>query len=325
MSKDKEIKEEMNSSDYLNKYLEQTDVSASKEESSSSDSPTKEPEKVMIKGSVDKNYNFIEFTKDILPLSMFYEEGTKILIRKAEIKEIQAFSMVNNQFFYDVIDKMNSMIASCVRIKKPNGEITSYLDLKDGDRYFIIFLIRELTFGKSNQYFRSFACDCGEEVKIEMSKENFEFFEMNEEIVDFFDEEEKAFVFETVNGDVFKLAPPNIGIQKSFSDYIMDEIRNKREPNLSFLKIIPFTIVNRNNITEDGIKKKLKDFQNSDIINEDSFQFLNGAVNKMLFGIRYFKKTCSCGVELKKEFSLPNKISELFVEEDGFNKFIKRK
>ena len=326
--KNKESKELKDSSEYIEKYLQETDVSSKvnyTDENDEDNSESENREKVLLKGSESKKHNFIEFSSDILPLSIFYDEGTKILVRKADIKEIQAFSMVNDKFYYDIIDKMNSMIASCVRIKTPSGEIKSYLNIKDGDRFFLIYLIRELTFNKGNNVKRDVECDCGNNVSINMHRDKFNFFEIDDKIKEYFDESEKAFYFETINDEVFKIAPPTIGIQKSFNDYIIEQIKEKKEVNLSFLKIIPFTLINRTNISEDGIKKKLKDFQNSDKMDDDSFQFLNSAIDKMLFGIKSVSTTCDCGIKIEKDFSLPKKVSSLFVKEDAFNKFIKKK
>ena len=56
----------------------------------------------------------------------------------------------------------------------------------------------------------------------------------------------------------------------------------KKKMNMSFLKIIPFTLYDRNSITQEGIEAKLEEFQKMD---DMSFQFLNSAVEKLTFGI----------------------------------------
>ena len=74
-------------------------------------------------------------------------------------------------------------------------------------------------------------------------------------------------------------------------------------------------------ITNDGIKSKLKEFQQMDDI---SFQFLNSAVSKMTFGIKELKKQCnSCGVEVHTDMTFPNGASGIFVIHDAFESFIK--
>jgi hypothetical protein len=123
-----------------------------------------------------------------------------------------------------------------------------------------------------------------------------------------------------VNGKSFELTPPNIGLQKAFTDYIVKENNEKRTPNLSFLKIIPFIMSGRVSITYDGIKAKVKEFEEIDDI---SFQFLNAAVNKMTFGLKELKGICECGEEVHTDMTFPNGASGIFVISDAFDAYIK--
>ena len=75
----------------------------------------------------------------------------------------------------------------------------------------------------------------------------------------------------------------------------------------------------RTSITYDGIKAKLKDFEQMDDI---SFQFLNAAVGKMTFGIKELVKVID-GQEVRAEMQFPNGASGIFVVHDAFEAFIK--
>ena len=102
-------------------------------------------------------------------------------------------------------------------------------------------------------------------------------------------------------------------------DYIIKENAEKKSPNLSFLKIIPFMLNGRTSITYDGIKAKLDEFQNMDDI---SFQFLNAAVGKMTFGVKELVKVID-GQEVRAEMQFPNGASGIFVIHDAFEAYIK--
>jgi hypothetical protein len=116
------------------------------------------------------------------------------------------------------------------------------------------------------------------------------------------------------------LAPPTIGLQKSFTEYIIKENSEKRKPNLSFLKIIPFMLIDRNSISLDGIKAKVLEYEKMDDI---SFQFLNSAVQKMSFGIEKLRKKCNtCGLEVTTDMTFPDGASTIFVVHDAFDQFI---
>jgi hypothetical protein len=262
------------------------------------------------------------FNMDIreLPCGQFYPTGTLFMVRPAQVKEIQAYSMVDDNNFYDIVEKMNDMMQACVRIKYPDGKVASYLEIKDQDRLFLVFLIRELTFQQGNSLAVTAKCGCGEDVKIELNRKSFVFHEIDEKLEKFFSQSSKTYNFKTVNGKSFELTPPNIGLQKAFTDYIVKENNEKRTPNLSFLKIIPFIMSGRVTITYDGIKAKVKEFEEIDDI---SFQFLNAAVNKMTFGLKELKGICECGEEVHTDMQFPNGASGIFVISDAFDAYIK--
>ncbi len=262
------------------------------------------------------------FNMDIreLPCGQFYPTGTLFLVRPAQVKEIQAYSMVDDNNFYDIVEKMNDMLQACVRIKYPDGKMGSYLEIKDQDRLFLIFLIRELTFQQGNSLAASARCGCGNEVKIELGRSTFSFYETDEKLEKYFNHSTRSFQFKTINGKSFEITPPNIGLQKSFTDYIIKENNEKRSPNLAFLKIIPFLMSGRTSITYDGVKTKLKEFEEMDDI---SFQFLNAAISKMTFGIQELKKQCECGEEVRTDMQFPDGAAAIFVISDAFDAYIK--
>ena len=229
--------------------------------------------------------------------------------------------MVDDTNYYDIIEKMNDMLSSCVRIKYTDGTIGSYLDIKDADRYYLIFLIRELTFQKGNTLSSKAKCSCGKEEDIELLIVNFKKYDVDEKIRNFFDPKNACFRFELTNNKIFLVSPPTIGIQKSFTEYIVRQNLEKKKPNLSFLKIVPFLLVGKTSITQDEIKNELDKFEKLDDI---SFQFLNSAVEKMNFGIEKLIKLCQCGLEIHTKMTFPDGPSAIFIIHDAFDKFIKK-
>lgn len=303
----------MSEEEYLKKHLGQVEKSTA-----NSDIPFVEQPKIDNTRTTDLQY----FNFDIkeLPCGDFYPSGTVFMVRPAQVKEIQSYSMVDDQNFYDIVEKMNDILQSCIRIKYSDGKMGSYLDVKDQDRLFLIFLIRELTFQQGNSLTVTTKCGCGTELQLELKRDNFSFHKIDEKLDRYFSNSTRSYHFNTINGKEFELTPPNIGLQKAFTDYIVKENNEKRTPNLSFLKIIPFMLSGRTSITYEGIKSKLKEFEEIDDI---SFQFLNGAVSKMTFGIKELKKTCSCGEEVHTDMQFPNGASGIFVIHDAFEAYIK--
>jgi len=313
----KEMETNLTEEEYLRKHLE------SLEQNKNTDpvqSAPKQQTTVKVEQSKASDLHYFAFDTKEFPCGIFYPPGSTIQVRAAQVKEIQAYSMVDDNNFYDIVEKMNDMLSSCVRIKHMDGTIGSYLDLRDPDRYYLIFLIRELTFQKGSVLTTKVNCSCGLETPIELRRQNFKFYDPSERILEFFDPASSSFRFEIKTGQVFNLAPPTIGVQKSFTEYIVKENAEKRKPNLSFLKIIPFMLPERNSITIEGIKAKLEDFQKMDDI---PFQFLNSAVEKLTFGIEKLQSQCQCGLEIHTDMIFPNGPSAVFVVHDAFEQFIK--
>ena len=312
MSKEQEMSEE----DYLKRHLQ--DQETGKNQNNFNDNTI--TQKPVVEGSRVSDLQYFNFDIRELPCGQFYPAGTLFMVRPAQVKEIQAYSMVDDANFHDIVEKMNDMLQSCVRVKYSDGRIGSYMDIKDQDRLFLVFLIRELTFQSGNSLSVNAKCSCGEEVAIELKKENFVFHEIDSKLEKFYNRSTGSYNFKTVNGKSFELTPPNIGLQKAFTDYILKENSDKKSPNLAFLKIIPFMMGGRNSITYDGVKAKLKEFEEMDDI---SFQFLNAAVGKMTFGIKELKKVCACGEEVRTDMQFPNGASSIFVIHDAFEAYIK--
>jgi len=136
---------EMSEEDYLKRHLH--DLESAKAPQAMN---TDIPQKATVENTRVTDLQYFNFDIRELPCGDFYPAGTLFMVRPAQVREIQAYSMVDDQNFYDIVEKMNDMLQSCVRVKYSDGKIGSYLDIKDQDRLFLVFLIRELTFQQGN-------------------------------------------------------------------------------------------------------------------------------------------------------------------------------
>lgn len=271
-------------------------------------------------------YSLIDI--NLLPGSRFYEIGTKISIRSAKVSEIQAYSVVDDENFVDITEKMNELLSRNVLFVYPDGKKGTYRDLKDADRMFIIFMIRELTFQGGNTLTKEVQCNsCNNEFIIpfrstsnNQGPSTFELHEPNLKIEKFWNKEERC--YELIHNNVsWKLGAPTIGIQEDFYEEIKRNVNSDKKPNVSFMKIMPYLLYDRSSITPEGIKKKLKDY--NDMNDLKLFSGLNAIVNNMTLGIKGLTHKCKeCGTEVHTEMTFPFGASNLFELTDILDSFI---
>jgi hypothetical protein len=275
--------------------------------------------------SVPSN-EYLAIPLEILPCGIFYKPGTKISLRSAKVQEVQAYSVVDDNNYLDITEKMNQILSSCIKYTYHNGTQGSYKDLRDGDRLFLIFMIRELTFPGGKSLSKDVTCDnCGNEFKMELRatssdkvQKSFVNYDMPGKLAKFFDPQDRVFVFK-IDGVDYRLAPPTIGIQEIFFGDIKNKVQTEKNPNVAFLKLASFLLHDRNKMSEDGIKAKEQEFKNLPM---KTFQILNQAVNQMTFGIKEMKNSCtSCGLEVHTDMAFPAGASTIFVIPDAFDEY----
>lgn len=281
----------------------------------------------------DPNREFMLIPLDLLPCGNFYKNGTKIAIRGAKVHEVQDYSIVDDKNYIDITDKMNGILKSCVRFTHPSGSKGDYKNIKDADRLYLIFMIRELTFPGGKNLTKEITCPhCKNEFPVEFRATNSETkpktfinYEMPEKLNKFFDQYERVYKIPLKdskgNPIEYRLAPPTIGLQEVLFGDIKQKVQLEKEPNVSFLKIIPFQMHDKTDITAEGIKAKEQEYRKMDMT---TFQILNQVVNQMLFGIKELKTECpECGGEVRTDMSFPEGASSLFVIPDAFEQLIR--
>ena len=268
---------------------------------------------------------FLNVDLNTLPGSIFYKKGTRILIRSASVTEIQAFSVIDENSPIDILDGINNLLKSCIKYFQPNGNLGSYKDVKDCDKIFLIFMIRELTFQANNTLSKTIECDfCKSEVVIPYRatpssiQRTFINYEINDKLVKYYDSDEAAIAL-NINGTIWHLAPPTIGLSECFIKDIKDKVQSGDATNRAFLTIIPYTMIGANSISIDGIKAKLKQFKSLD---GDTFQILNKTIKLMVFGINKLSMKCTnCEAEVLTDFVFPCKLADFLVDSSLLEKY----
>lgn len=295
--------------------------------------PVSEKKEIKVKESVVNAYNYDSskyeeiFISD-LPMDFMYPKGSKILLRPCTVKEIQDFSTYDKANPFDFKYKLNDIIENCIIFQKPDGTLSSYLDIMDGDRIWLIYMIREKTFPKGRVLTAkvSYKTDDGETKNevIEIGRATIDIWR-NENIMQYFDEDKKAFVFHTeLREEPFIVAPPTLGLKNCFDQYFEQKIGNKKVDlkDAPFFKYAPYLKPHITYMSYEEMEAFQKWFEND--ISPDEYSFLFDLVNNHLkIGIRGLKKNMG-GSTLRSPRIYPDEWSTIFIIPNAFTLFNKK-
>lgn len=295
--------------------------------------PPVEKKEIKVKENISNSYEydpskFEEIYIDDLPLSFMYPIGAKISIRPCTVKEIQNFSTYDKNNPFDFKYKLNDILENCVVYHNPDGTISSYLNIMDGDRIWLIYMIREKTFpaGKILTAKVDYKNELGEEKSeiIEIRRENIDIWK-NEEIMDFYDSESNTFIFNTeLRDESFIISAPTIGLKNCFDQYFEQKIGKKtaRIKDAPFFKIAPYLKPNISYMSYEELENFEKWFEEK--ITPDEYSFLLDLVNNHLkIGIRGLKKNMGNSI-LRSPRIYPDEWSTIFIVPAAFKLFIKK-
>ena len=111
------------------------------------------------RSTVVEEIGWIRLKPETLPSQgIFYPQGTEITIRAASAGEIRHWSTLDEDDLLSLDDALNRVAEKCCRIKFPTM-MGSFKDIKEIDRFFIVFAIREFTFKRGeNNLTTTFKC-----------------------------------------------------------------------------------------------------------------------------------------------------------------------
>lgn len=253
----------------------------------------------------------------------FYPDGTTLEIRAAQALEIRHFSTIDENDPLDMDDKLNMIIDKCLRMRFPDRHAT-WKDLKEEDRFYLIFAIRDITFiNGENKLFMTLKCgrECGGDgtynEKVELAKENFEYYQIEDKLMEFYDENERCFVIDSPKVGTIRMYIPSLGITTFIKNYIRKKVRDNEYYDKAFLKIAPFVFADHRTVTDKTYQAKVQES-----IGYSPLQL--AAMIRMAEMIRFGVKTeilrpCKqCGVEVRTPLNFPGGVKSLFLSSDPF-------
>ena len=176
--------------------------------------------------------------QDLPTQGLFYPEGAEVAIRAAVGAEIRHWSSLNEEDLSNLDDMLNYILERCCTFKVP-GKVTSYKDLKEVDRFYVILAIREYTFIKGENKLQ---VKVSENDKIDVRKEMIDYIKFDERLMKYYDPDKRCFAFRFKSGKEMIVDIPSIGVVSWLKNYINRKRQAQQPIDSDFVNFAPFLI-----------------------------------------------------------------------------------
>lgn len=249
---------------------------------------------------------------------LFYPEDIDIKIRAAQAEEIRHWSAMDEEDPNSIINHLNDIVASCVRVSsQSSNKFSSHKDLCDEDRFAVMMAIRALTFPKGeNELAFDQGCDnCGETTKFTIAKDTVVNDEPHPDIMKYYSEDDREFVVKTKDYGEIRLKSPKLGVMQRVKDYV-NNLRSQRvEPDQTFVKLLPYMVDDWRGLNREGIQQKYFEYRKFDA--HLLSLFLKLTEWAYTGPTQHLRTECeSCGEEARAQFRFPGSIKDLFLISD---------
>lgn len=242
----------------------------------------------------------------------FYPNGAQIAIRAASVGEIRHWSTIDENDLLGMDDMINYIIEKCCQMKVP-GAVANWKDIKEVDRLYLLFAIREYTFkdGENKIYVPG-----NEGERIEVRKEMIGYFKLDDQLRKYYNHEKKCFNFTTKGGESFELHLPSIGVTSFIKGYVRTKQQQQQKVDGSFVKFASFLFPEYRTITTQTYEKAVQD---SSMWSLSKLSVLTGVVDMLAAGIdpKVTYKTPG-GAELEAPLNFQGGIKSIFIISDIF-------
>lgn len=251
----------------------------------------------------------------------FYRNDLQISIRAARVAEIRDFSTMDENNLFDVDEKLNNILATCVKVEFA-GRRGSYKDLLEEDRLFIILSVRELSFktGENKLIMKANCRSCSHENEYELKTTTLQYYDSSE-LSKYYDDEMKAFTFSTKTEGGVVMCPPTIGVMRTITDFIKNKEGKKEKWDKSFLQILPYLHREWRGFDDKAIFQMNIEFNGW---SEKKFSIVYRLAEKMRIGVKQeLNMLCTnCEAEVAVPVTFPGGVKSLFVVSDIFTELL---
>jgi len=246
-------------------------------------------------------------------MGRFYPADMTIKIRSAKVAEIRQFSTMDENNIIDIDDKLNSIVQSCVQVSSKESR-SSFKDICEEDRFFIILSIRDLTFPEPENALKvNFTAKSGNKHDIEIKRDYFNYFTIPDEIEKYYDADARGFLIKTRSyGEIF-MRPPSIGVMQEITKYIKEKQQQGVDIDQSVLQIVPFISTDWRNFNQKKIFDAAVEMNGWD---NTKYSLIYRLAEKMKVGIQPEMAVSVEGEETSVPINFRDGIKSIFIVQD---------
>jgi len=243
----------------------------------------------------------------------FYPVDAKLQIRSARVAEIRQFSTMDESNLVDIEDKLNMIVKSCTKFRSGSKMLT-YKDICEEDRIYIILSIRDLTFPEpENKLMLKGEDSSGVSFDVELSTKYFTTENIPEEIEQYYDYEQRAYVIHTKSAGEVIMAPPSVGVMEEITKFMQSRQRERKNWDQSFIQILPYITTDWRGLNSKTIFEKEIEFQGW---SERKYMVIYRLAEKMKIGVKPDLVVERQGEEVLVPLNFPGGIKGLFIISD---------
>ena len=197
--------------------------------------------------------------KDLPTQGLFYPEGTEIAIRAATTGEIRHWSTLSEDDLSALDDMLNYVVERCCTIKFPGNGLSSWKDIKEVDRFYILLAIRERTFVKGENVLQ---VKISETKKIDVAKDMVDYITFDDRLMKYYDSEKRCISLKFKTGKSLNVHLPSVGVTNWLKNYINRKQRQQESFDQDFLNFAPFAIPDWRGLNDASYERFVYESQN---------------------------------------------------------------
>lgn len=201
-------------------------------------------------GSLGFGYTVLDSESKLPSKGLFCPKSFISSIRSLNVEEMKYYSEMNESSILDIDEKINFILSRGIKVQV-NGKSGSYKDISVIDKIFYIFALRDITMKAQQREVKLTQSvtnpKTGAVVEIEINNDSFDYHSIDEDIMAFYDEDERGFVFQDESFYApIKLYVPTIGVTEYIGEYVRRQAEKKEKGegfiNENFIKTVQFMI-----------------------------------------------------------------------------------